>query len=117
MDRANSGAATGGPRPHSRPQRGRASRTRWAPTNAPAKRRRTINVIRWIETLVERTDGAFPERPAQSVWSADREAVPEGHPLAPDAAREEWLTRALNCTLALFALLALLPVMLLLALL
>jgi lipopolysaccharide/colanic/teichoic acid biosynthesis glycosyltransferase len=74
-------------------------------------------VIRWIETLVERTDGAFPERPAQSVWSADREAVPEGHPLAPDAARQEWRTRALNCTLALFALLALLPVMLLLALL
>jgi lipopolysaccharide/colanic/teichoic acid biosynthesis glycosyltransferase len=72
-------------------------------------------VIRWIETLVERTDGALAERPVQNVWSADREAVPEGHPLAPEAARGEWPSRTLNCTLAVLALLALLPVMVLVA--
>src|SRR5207253_2594345 len=71
--------------------------------------------IRWIETLVERTDGAFAERRVQNVWSADREAVPEGHPLAPEATRGEWPSRTLNCILAVLALLALLPVMVLVA--
>ncbi len=72
-------------------------------------------MIRWIETLVERADGAFAERRVQNVWSADREAVPEGHPLAPEAAPGEWPSRTLNCILAVLALLALLPVMVLVA--
>jgi lipopolysaccharide/colanic/teichoic acid biosynthesis glycosyltransferase len=115
MDRANSGAATGVHRPLFLRQQGHSSSARWANTIPRTQQRRTIDVIRWMEALVERADRDDARRKVQDAWTAEAEGVPEVEPRAAEGERQAWPTRALNFTLALLALVSLLPVFLLLA--
>jgi lipopolysaccharide/colanic/teichoic acid biosynthesis glycosyltransferase len=68
-----------------------------------------------MEALVERTDAAVRPQ-VQDPWTAVDEGVPDLVPIRAEAPPRRWAHRALNFTLALLALLALLPVFLLLAL-
>ncbi len=79
--------------------------------------RPTIEMMRWMEALVDRPHNGSEQRVAADPWTTDGEHVPElPRPTAePPASR--WPTRALNFTLALLAIISLLPVFALLALL
>jgi lipopolysaccharide/colanic/teichoic acid biosynthesis glycosyltransferase len=78
--------------------------------------RRTTSVARWVETLIDRADTGVPRNPAADVWSVNPEQVP-----APDRrgtavpAPLHWPTRGLNFVLALLAIIALVPVFVLVA--
>jgi len=89
--------------------------TRWARSTYPASLRRTIDVMRWMEALVDRTDASSAGRLATSVWTPEAEGIPDLDPQAADLGRLEWPTRALNLALALLALISLLPIFLLIA--
>ena len=69
---------------------------------------RTVRVIRWMESLVERagTAGALPT--IQKLWSTDRRPV-ELHPTKEPGLQAGLIHRSLNFLLALVALILLLP--------
>lgn len=68
--------------------------------------------MRWMEALLERANGGA--RTELDPWSEDGEDFPDGVPVT-QAVGLQWPTRALNFALALLAIIALLPVFLLLA--
>jgi lipopolysaccharide/colanic/teichoic acid biosynthesis glycosyltransferase len=72
-------------------------------------------VTRWMEALVERTNGGV--RRIEDPWSIDGGLTPDDDAAVAQPAGLAWPTRALNFLLALLAIAALLPVFLLLALL
>jgi lipopolysaccharide/colanic/teichoic acid biosynthesis glycosyltransferase len=77
--------------------------------------RRTINVMRWMEALVERTDGGSVRTAAADAWTPAREQAPDLERDAEDTGSSQWPTRALNFTLAILAIISLLPVFVVLA--
>jgi lipopolysaccharide/colanic/teichoic acid biosynthesis glycosyltransferase len=70
-------------------------------------------MMRWMEALVERVGSAVPPKPELRVWSYVLESIAEERHGVER--RMEWLTRALNLALALLAVIALLPVLLVIA--
>ncbi|HUR95039.1 MAG TPA: sugar transferase, partial [Gemmatimonadales bacterium] len=75
--------------------------------------RRTLDVMRWMEALVDRPDATSVHR-APDVWTVDAARVPA--PEEVDASPStRWPTRTLNFVLALLAIVSLLPVFVLLA--
>jgi lipopolysaccharide/colanic/teichoic acid biosynthesis glycosyltransferase len=71
--------------------------------------------MRWMEALVERTDASVAGRSETSAWAAEVNVAPQAEPRGAETAPLEWPTRALNFTLALLALISLLPVFVLVA--
>jgi len=68
-----------------------------------------------MEALAERSDRDDARRKVQDAWTAEAEGVPEVESAAAEEDRQAWPTRVLNFTLALLALISLLPVFVLLA--
>ena len=77
--------------------------------------RRTSSVVRWVDTLIDRAESGVAPAPAADPWSADGEQLPDLEPGPAASAPSQWPTRALNFTLAILAIVALLPVFVLLA--
>jgi lipopolysaccharide/colanic/teichoic acid biosynthesis glycosyltransferase len=77
--------------------------------------RRTINVMRWMEALVERPADGSVRSAAADAWTAEREQVPDLQHRAAQVVSPQWATRALNFTLALLAIISLLPVFVVIA--
>ena len=77
--------------------------------------RRTSGVSRWMEALVDRTDGDVERSPAIDAWSAAHAQVSELEAAPAESAAAGGPTRALNFALSLVAIIALLPVFVLLA--
>ena len=67
-----------------------------------------------METLVDRAGGTAP-RTLPDAWSSESDRLPDHARSTIEPPRREWPTRALNFVLALLAVLALVPVFLLLA--
>ncbi len=91
---------------------------------------RSSNMMRWMEALMERSGGPVSKTAAPDAWSAESEGVPDFRPrVAPaastqaasaeassaEAASSGWPARALNIVLSILAIVALLPVFVLLA--
>ena len=77
--------------------------------------RPTISVARWVETLIDRADSGVPRNPAGDAWSVNPEQAPALERRAAPSAPLEWPTRALNIMLAVVAIVALVPVFVLVA--
>jgi lipopolysaccharide/colanic/teichoic acid biosynthesis glycosyltransferase len=71
--------------------------------------------MRWMEALVERTDASLAGRSETSAWAGEVDVAPHAESPGAEAAPLEWPTRALNFTLALLALISLLPIFVLVA--
>jgi lipopolysaccharide/colanic/teichoic acid biosynthesis glycosyltransferase len=68
-----------------------------------------------MDALLERSHAAPNGRSMMNAWTGEADGVPDLEAEGADESRLEWPTRALNFTLALLALISLLPIFVLLA--
>jgi lipopolysaccharide/colanic/teichoic acid biosynthesis glycosyltransferase len=80
----------------------------------PIRQSGAVRVMRWMEALVERAGSAADPTAEPKPWRSQRPQMPVRRAAPPH--RFARLTRALNCILALLALVILMPVLLLIAL-